>query len=70
VQMCEFIGRWSYRGEDLADVKRFGGVADLYKFIADETPLGDEKIGERIRGKTASDVAAAISEGVDAKSKK
>jgi 3-hydroxyisobutyrate dehydrogenase-like beta-hydroxyacid dehydrogenase len=41
----------------------FHQVAEVYEFIAKGTVLGEEKTGERVRGKSVDDVAAAIGEG-------
>lgn len=40
------------RGGDL-----FRGVGDVYRFVAEETELGKEKVGDRKIGTTAEDVA-------------
>jgi hypothetical protein len=45
----------------------FKGVADLYRFVAEDTVLGEERVESRKRGRTAEDVATAIGEGVKAK---
>jgi hypothetical protein len=45
----------------------FKGVADLYRFVAEDTVLGEERVESRKRGRTAEDVASAIGEGVKAK---
>ncbi|KAI9849667.1 MAG: hypothetical protein M1837_002792 [Sclerophora amabilis] len=39
----------------------FEGVEDVYRTVADETVLGSEKTGERIRGKDVGDVALCLS---------
>ena len=41
----------------------FDEIAELYRFISDDTVLGQEKGESRSRGKTAEDVVAAILEG-------
>lgn len=46
-----------------------GGVAEMYRFIAEDTELGSERIGKRKRGLTGEDVAEAIREGVQRKKK-
>lgn len=48
----------------------YGGIAEVYKFVAEDTVLGEEKTNKRKRGTTAEDVAAAMAEGVDKKLKK
>jgi len=51
-------------GEDV-----FKGVAELYRFVAEDTVLGDERVESRKRGRTAEDVAGAIGEAVQKKRK-
>ncbi|OBT67529.1 hypothetical protein VE03_03715 [Pseudogymnoascus sp. 23342-1-I1] len=48
----------------------FLGVAGVYKTMANDTVLGQEKTGYRNRGKTIEDVASAMNEGLQAKKKK
>lgn len=48
----------------------FEGVAGVYRFVAEDTVLGAEKMGVRKRGRTVEDVAAAMGEGLEAKRKK
>jgi len=48
----------------------FRGAADVFKAVAEDTVLGQERIGDRKRGRTAEDVAAAMAEGMEAKKKK
>ncbi|KAI1416796.1 6-phosphogluconate dehydrogenase C-terminal domain-like protein [Hypoxylon sp. FL1857] len=48
----------------------FIGAAKVYKTVADDTVLGQEKIGKRKRGTTVEDVAAAMAEGIQTKRKK
>ena len=48
----------------------FEGVAELYKFIADDTVLGEERVEKRKRGMDAEDVAECIKEGITRKKKK
>lgn len=48
----------------------FGKIADLYRVIADETILGQEKTESRKRGKTAADVSDCIIEGLQRKKRK
>lgn len=45
----------------------FKGVAELYRFVAEDTVLGEERIESRKRGRSAEDVANAVAEGVRAK---
>jgi hypothetical protein len=48
----------------------FQGAAGVFRAVAEDTVLGEEKIGRRKRGTTAEDVAAAMAEGLAAKKKK
>ncbi|KAI4600161.1 hypothetical protein KJ359_001263 [Pestalotiopsis sp. 9143b] len=48
----------------------FRGAAKVYKAVAEDSPLGQEKIGKRKRGTTVDDVAAALIEGMDKRKKK
>ncbi|KAJ4422157.1 hypothetical protein N0V82_003241 [Gnomoniopsis sp. IMI 355080] len=48
----------------------FQGAAGVFKAVAEDTVLGEEKIGQRKRGRTAEDVAAAMAEGLEKKRKK
>jgi len=43
----------------------FGRVAEVYRFVAEGTVLGEERTGERGRGTTAEDVAEAVVEGLE-----
>jgi len=47
----------------------FGEIAKVYKSVADETVLGEEKTERRKRGLTVEDVAAAMGEGLAKKRK-
>jgi hypothetical protein len=48
----------------------FEGVAGVYKDVAEETVLGEEKTERRKRGRTVEDVALAVGEGLEKKRKK
>lgn len=48
----------------------FRGAAGVFRAVAEDTVLGEEKVGERKRGRTAEDVAAAMAEGLERKRKK
>ncbi|TPX15407.1 uncharacterized protein E0L32_004387 [Thyridium curvatum] len=54
--------------EGAADM--FRGAAEVYRTVAEETVLGKEKVGDRKRGRTGEDVAAAMAEGIERKRKK
>ncbi|KAM0481318.1 hypothetical protein ACHAPX_003422 [Trichoderma viride] len=48
----------------------FEGIAGIYKAVADDGVLGQEKIGKRKRGTSIDDVAALMAEGLERKKKK
>ncbi|ROW10803.1 hypothetical protein VPNG_05350 [Cytospora leucostoma] len=48
----------------------FKGAAGVFKAVAEDTVLGQEKVGERKRGRTGEDVAVAMAEGLERKRKK
>ncbi|KAJ1333067.1 DUF1932 domain-containing protein [Microdochium nivale] len=48
----------------------FGAVAEVYKSVAEETVLGEEKVGKRKRGMDVADVARAMGEGLEKRKKK
>jgi hypothetical protein len=48
----------------------FEGVAGVYRAVAEDAVLGKEKAGDRKRGRTVEDVAAAIGEGLEVKRKR
>jgi 3-hydroxyisobutyrate dehydrogenase-like beta-hydroxyacid dehydrogenase len=48
----------------------FQGVADVYRAVAEDTVLGQEKIGKRKRGLDVDDMATAMAEGLERKKKK
>lgn len=52
------------------DAGLFGEVAKVYKSVADESVLGEEKTETRKRGLTVEDVAEAMSEGLRGKRRK
>lgn len=43
----------------------FSGVSKTYDLVANGTELGKEKTEQRVRGKTAEDVALLMSEGIE-----
>ncbi|KAI9817880.1 MAG: hypothetical protein M1827_000999 [Pycnora praestabilis] len=68
--------RWIREMEEIADTLHeeggfardmFQGVSDVYRVVADDSELGKERTENRVRGKTAEDVARAMSEGIDRK---
>ncbi|KAH8815259.1 6-phosphogluconate dehydrogenase [Xylogone sp. PMI_703] len=48
----------------------FGQIAEVYRVVADDTVLGEEKTERRKRGLTLDDVTVAMSEGLERKRKK
>ena len=48
----------------------FGQIAKVYKSVAEDTVLGEEKTERRERGKTLEDVSVAMGEGLLAKKRK
>ncbi|CAK7245455.1 MAG: hypothetical protein STHCBS139747_007037 [Sporothrix thermara] len=71
--------RWVREMEEISDTfsqeagftpDLFRGAADVFRAVAEDTVLGQEKIGQRKRGRTAEDVASAMAEGLAAKQKK
>lgn len=48
----------------------FESVAEIYKLIADDTVLGEERVEKRKRGTDPEDVAECIKEGIAKKNKK
>ncbi|PQE20028.1 6-phosphogluconate dehydrogenase protein [Rutstroemia sp. NJR-2017a BVV2] len=64
-------GGWDVRGEEEGKEKGkgiegiFAEVAEVYRIVADETVLGEEKTEKRKRGLTIEDVAICVGEGLD-----
>lgn len=48
----------------------FRGGAAVYKAVAEDTVLGDEKTGSRKRGRDVEDVASAMAEGLNEKKRR
>lgn len=48
----------------------FEGIAGVYKAVAEDGVLGQEKIGKRKRGTSLDDVATVMAEGLEMKKKK
>lgn len=69
VREMEEIAR-THREEGGFGGDMFGGAAEVYRAVAEDTVLGREKVGQRKRGLTAEDVAAAVAEGLERKRKK
>jgi 3-hydroxyisobutyrate dehydrogenase-like beta-hydroxyacid dehydrogenase len=71
--------RWVKEMEEISDTHAvdggfepylFQGAAGVFRSVAEDSVLGEEKIGRRKRGTTAEDVAAAMAEGLAKKQKK
>ncbi|KAH8890980.1 6-phosphogluconate dehydrogenase C-terminal domain-like protein [Thozetella sp. PMI_491] len=69
VREMEEISR-TFAEEGGFEPELFKGAAGVFKAVAEDTVLGQEKIGQRKRGTTADDTAAAIAEGLAKKKKK
>lgn len=50
-------GHWDGIGAEV-----YGGFAEIYRTIAEDTALGEERVGRRMRGTTVEDAAALIVE--------
>ncbi|KAH8675850.1 6-phosphogluconate dehydrogenase [Xylariales sp. PMI_506] len=48
----------------------FQGSAKVYKAVAEDSELGQEKVGKRKRGTTVEDMATVLAEGMDKRQKK
>ncbi len=48
----------------------FDGVSEVYRFVADETVLGQEKSENRGVGQTPEDVARVMGQGLERKKEK
>ncbi|KAK4186159.1 hypothetical protein QBC35DRAFT_502014 [Podospora australis] len=77
--MAPKAGRWVREMEEIAATHQvdggleptiFLGAAEVFRTVAEDTVLGEEKIGKRNRGTTAEDVGAAITEGLLEKKRK
>lgn len=71
--------RWEREMEEIAKTHSeeggfedylFRGAAGVFRAVAQDTVLGQEKVGQRKRGRTAEDVAAAMAEGMEKRRKK
>lgn len=70
--------RWVREMEEIADTHRadggfesphevFRGMAELYRYMAEESVLGQETVGDRKRGTTLDDVASALADDLKKK---
>jgi hypothetical protein len=48
----------------------FRGAADVFRIVAEDTVLGQERVGTRNRGTTLEDVAEAVAEGLRERKKR
>lgn len=55
---------------DILMSRRFQGVAEVYRTVAEDSDLGKEMPDKRVRGKTVEDVVTLLSEGMRAKKSK
>jgi hypothetical protein len=71
--------RWVHEMEEIAATmsenggwgkELFDGVADVYRVVAANEVLGQEKIGKRSRGTTVEDVAEVLADGLAKKRKR
>ncbi|KAI1443750.1 phosphogluconate dehydrogenase [Annulohypoxylon stygium] len=49
------------------DTELFDGVAEVYRVVAEDTELGQEQPGQRVRGTTIDDVVKLMRSGMDGK---
>jgi 3-hydroxyisobutyrate dehydrogenase-like beta-hydroxyacid dehydrogenase len=57
-------------GHGIGGGQIYEGIAEIYKLIADDTVLGEERVEKRKRGTTAEDVADCVKEGIARKKQK
>ncbi|KAI9724776.1 MAG: hypothetical protein M1812_000052 [Candelaria pacifica] len=71
--------RWVREMEEIADTLHdeggferdmFQAVSEVYRLIADDTELGNEKTDSRVKGKTVEDVARLIGSGLEKRKRK
>ena len=64
-------GGFSFAGRGATDGGgMFAGAADVFRAVAEDTVLGEERVGRRKRGTSVEDVAEAMVEGLARKRKK
>lgn len=66
-EMKEIGDTFSKSGGLAAGGDVMGGVAEVYRVVAEETVLGSERVGKRKRGVTVEDLVGAVEEGVHRK---
>ena len=52
------------------ETSRFESVSEVYRTVAEDSELGKEQPGKRVRGETVEDVVELLSEGMDGKRRK
>jgi hypothetical protein len=55
---------------DVGGASVFEGIAEIYKLVADDTVLGQERVEKRKRGTNPEDVAECIKDGITKKKSK
>ncbi|KAI6714486.1 hypothetical protein JHW43_003000 [Diplocarpon mali] len=63
------VGGFEFEGQD-SKGGVFDAIAEIYRVVADDTVLGEEKTERRKRGRTVEDIALAVGEGLTTKKKK
>jgi len=74
--MAPKAGRWIGEMEEIAKTyeniglspRLFQGAADTYRFVSEQTPLGNEIIEERKQGRTLNDALDIMAKSLDKKS--
>ena len=69
-EMEEIAETYADEGGFNGDIGIYGEIAKVYKTVADDTVLGEEKSDRRKRGLTIEDIAAAMGEGLKKKKRK
>ena len=68
-QIAETFADQGDFGEGMGGKAVFNGISEIYKFVADETELTEEKEGNRKRGRTVEDVVKCIRDGMQKRRK-
>ena len=69
-EMRQIGSTFSTEGNMESGETLFNSVADIYRTVADDTVLGEERTEHRKRGRTAEDVAACMKEGIKRRKEK
>ncbi|KAL1311168.1 hypothetical protein AAFC00_001367 [Neodothiora populina] len=64
-EMTEIGDTFTEDGGFTGDEDIFSAVSKTYELVADGTELGSERTGQKVEGRTAAEVAALISKGID-----